>query len=99
MNENVRHRTDGKVKDMLSYTMSKITEANLSIFVYRLFREVFTPLIRTFFLSTGCFMKFSLRSSGLPDECPDERSENFMKQPVDKKKVLMSGVKTSRNSL
>ena len=45
----------------LTYTQ-KIAEGNLSIFVYRLFREVFTPLIRS----------------------SDERSENFMKQPVDK---------------
>ena len=48
------------------YEFQKYT--NLSIFIYRLFRGVFTPPIRT----------------DETDESPDERSEKYMKQLVDK---------------
>ena len=47
------------------YMCTKISEVNLSIYVYRLFREAFTPLFRT-------------------EESPEEWSESFTKQPLDK---------------
>ena len=51
------------------------SEVDLSEFVYRLFHEDFSPLIRTDDLFTGCFMKISLHSSELMsgEKCSQNR--------------------------